>query len=140
MGKYTKYTNRPESKPRPWKVHPIWRGIGCFMLILGPFVAVAAAHYLVEYNMEQGWLPVPADLARTITVPVFNYPVEHLYGDLLAGGVFLLIGTAVVMVIYSLIYAILGPSRFGPLDAPPIRSNPSQRRQYQTPHQRKPRG
>ena len=42
------------------------------------------------------------------------------FGDLLIAGVFLLIGFALIMIVYSIIYSIMGPPRYGPLDAPPV--------------------
>ena len=127
MGKYTRYSSRPEMKPRPWEIHPIWRGIGCLLLVIGPIIAFAAAHFLVNLNLERGWLPIPPELVQTVVLPGLNYPATHFYSDVLAGVALLLIGFALIMVVYSLIYAILGPSRYGPLDSPPIRRPPKGR-------------
>jgi hypothetical protein len=33
-------------------------------------------------------------------------------------GLLLLLGFALIMVIYALVYALVGPSRFGPMDRP----------------------
>jgi hypothetical protein len=106
---------------RPWDVHPIWRGIGCLMAVIGPLLAFSAAHYLVEINFERAWLPFPGEFLQPFTIPLVDYTLPHALASLLVGVVLLLLGFAVIMIVYSAIYAILGPSRYGPLDSPPIR-------------------
>ena len=128
MGKYQRQTKMPE---RPYEVHPIWRGIGCLLIIIGPFVAFAAAHTLVELKIENKWLvkylPVPRDLNNTVRIPEFLMlpidEIEHFYADLLVTGILLLLGFALIMVIYAMMYSMVGPKR-SPLDSPPIRSSP----------------
>ena len=120
MGKYQKLSRQAPPPPRPWAVHPIWRGIGCLMLIIGPIVAVAAAHILLDMNLEQAWFAVPREFAAPFTFSAVNYTVDHFFGDLLLAAVFLLIGFALIMIVYSIIYSIMGPPRYGPLDAPPV--------------------
>ena len=120
MGKYGKLSRQVPPPERPWSVHPIWRGIGCLMILIGPFVAFAAAHILLEMNLEQGWYPIPGEFAGPFTIKGIGYTVDHFFADLLIAGVFLLIGFAILMIIYSIIYSIMGPPRYGPLDAPPV--------------------
>jgi uncharacterized membrane protein YphA (DoxX/SURF4 family) len=119
MGKYGKISMQAPPPPRPWSVHPIWRGIGCLMVLIGPFVAIAAAHILLDMNLEQGWFAIPRELAAPYTLPAANYTITHFFGDLLLAVVFLLIGFSVIMIVYSIIYSIMGPPRYGPLDARP---------------------
>jgi len=90
------------------------------MLLIGPIVAVAAAHILLDMNLERAWFAVPREFAAPYTLPEANYTVTHFFGDLLVAGVFLLIGFALIMIVYSIIYSIMGPPRYGPLDAPPV--------------------
>jgi hypothetical protein len=90
------------------------------MLIIGPIVALAAAHILLDMNLEQAWFAVPPEFAAPFTLPETSYTITHFFGDLLIAGVFLLIGFALIMIVYSIIYSIMGPPRYGPLDAPPI--------------------
>jgi hypothetical protein len=116
---------------RPYEIHPVWRGIGCLIMIIGPFVAFAAAHILVELNMANKWLVVPRSMRNTVTIPeslgLPIDPIEHFYADLLVAGLLLLLGFAVIMVIYAIMYSVMGPKR-SPLDAPPIRHSPGKRR------------
>ncbi len=120
MTRYDKFNRRASMLDRPWKIHPIWRGIGCIMMVIIPIMAYAGAVLLVQENMRQGWLPMPRDLARTITIPMLgSYP--NLLAYLVVALTLSVVGFGVYTAIYALLNAIVGPSRFGPLDVPPVR-------------------
>jgi hypothetical protein len=91
------------------------------LIIIGPIIAFSGAHLLLDMNQEQGWYPVPPELAASFTVPGIDYTINHFLGDLLVGGVLLFIGFAFIMILYAILYSILGPPRYGPLDSPPVR-------------------
>ena len=57
----------------------------------------------------------------SVTLRYLGLTPNHFYGNLMVTGLLLLLGFALIMVIYALVYALVGPSRFGPLDARPIR-------------------
>lgn len=120
MGKYDKFSRMSYSSGRPWELHPVWRGIGCFLILLIPVLAYAGATLLVEANLEQGWVPFSEALVQTVNVPVFG-PVDHLYANLLAAAFLALFGYALLVVVYSLVFRVVGygPPKPGPLDAPP---------------------
>lgn len=104
-------------------MHPIWRGIGCVTFVLGPVIAYAGGRLLVDLNREMRWVAMPYELMRP--VPILDLAtVDHLYADLLVALVLLLLGFALVSVVYGIIYSVLGPSRYGPLDADPHRDLP----------------
>jgi len=84
-------------------------------------MAYIIADLLVKMNLEQGWYPIPAELSRTLRVPFLDFALPHFYINLMVTALLLLIGFALIMVIYTLIYAIAGPGRYGPMDAPPVR-------------------
>jgi hypothetical protein len=135
MGKYDRSSYRTPPPQRPWKIHPIWRGIGCLWFLISPVLAYVIASLLIQYDMKTGFFPVPADLTRPVTIPlarifprnnyipitINNLTISHLYANLLVTAILLLVGFGVVMVIYAIIYSMMGPKRLGPLDAPPIR-------------------
>jgi hypothetical protein len=62
-GKYRKYQayQREDSAPMR-RVHPVWRGIGCLLLIIIPFTSYAASVVLLEQNTRQNWFRIPVDL------------------------------------------------------------------------------
>jgi hypothetical protein len=128
MAKYGKLSQQVAPPPRPWQVHPIWRGIGCLFVLIGPVVAYAAADLLVRSNMDAGWVPTPPELMRTIRIPVLDIAIEHALANLLLTVILLLIGFSIIMVVYAIVYSILGPPRYGPLDSPPIRDSTPRRR------------
>jgi hypothetical protein len=127
MGKYDRSSYRTPPPQRPWKIHPIWRGIGCLWFLISPVLAYAIASLVVKYDLKSGFFPIPFDLARTVTIPlsrffsINNLVVPNLYANLLVSAVLLLVGFGVVMVIYAIIYSLMGPKRLGPMDAKPIR-------------------
>lgn len=127
MSKYDKFNARSRAPERPWKIHPIWRGIGCLMMFLIPLMSYAGAVLLVQANAANGWLPTPRDLARTITLPGIG-GVPFLFANLLVTALLMLIGFGVLTIFYSIIYRMMGPPRYGPLDAPPEQYRPRRRR------------
>jgi hypothetical protein len=121
MGKYTIYSRRPPPKKRPWRVHPIWRGIGCLMLIIIPVLSYAGAVLLLQANMQRGWVPVPAEFMRNVHLPWIGV-INHMTATLIVTILLIFVGFGALMVLYALMYRLVGPSRLGPLDAPPQRS------------------
>jgi hypothetical protein len=135
----SKYGLRQVQPPkRPWKVHPIWRGIGCFLALIGPILALAAAHLLaLELNrvfplpgelLRSRTLAVPPDVTYFIGIAPIGISIAHWYADLILAGLLLLMGFGVIMVIYAVIYGMMGPSRYGPMDSPPVRSSVKKKR------------
>ena len=120
MTKYNQFSPRSHAPKRPWTVHPVWRGIGCLMMIIIPVLSYAGAVLIVQENVKQGWLPVPAEFSRAIAIP-FLGNVEYLFANLLVTIVLSLIGFGIFTSLYSLMYSMLGPSQYGPLDSPPLR-------------------
>lgn len=124
MGRGDYFESRKQVQRRV--IHPIWRGIGCILLVVIPLMSYAGATLLVDANMTQGWYPVPPEMARTVTLPLVG-SVSHLYANLLVAFVLLFLGYALLVIIYSIVYASARP-RYGPYDAPPIRRRRRKRR------------
>jgi hypothetical protein len=97
-------------------IHPVWRGIGCFLLILLPIVAFAGAKILVQTNSRQRWVQMPSELMGAFTLPIIG---RVFYADLALTVILIVIGFAILTVAYSVIYRIIGIPRYGPLDSPP---------------------
>jgi len=120
MGKYDSYNPQSYKAKRSEGVHPVWRGIGCLFMILIPIMAFAGAVLLVQANLEQRWLPTPYELAQPVSLPYFG-SVNYLYAYLLVAVILSLIGFALLSVVYALVYNLVGPSQYGPVDSPPLR-------------------
>jgi len=61
--KYREY--RPErgiSRKERQRIHPVWRGVGCVLMILIPIVGYAGADVLLRLNGKNNWFPLPADM------------------------------------------------------------------------------
>ncbi|MCK4725203.1 MAG: hypothetical protein KAT29_05360 [Anaerolineales bacterium] len=127
MGKYDKYNPQSHMAETPWKIHPVWRGIGCLMILIIPALAFAGAILVVQANADQKWVPIPAELSQSLTLPLFG-TVESILAVVIVAVLLALIGFGVMTIIYSLVYSLIGPPRYGPQDAPPIYNKPNNRR------------
>lgn len=127
MSKYDKFSQGSRMPERPWKIHPIWRGIGCLMMIVIPIMAYAGAVVLVQQNAEQRWLPMPKELTQTVAIP-FLGDVENFIAVVIVTALLMIVGFGVFTILYSMIYSAVGPPRLGPLDAPPVRRSPSKKK------------
>ncbi len=127
--KYRSYI--PDRPPPPREPHPIWRGIGCLMLVITPVIAWILSIILVDLAPSYG-IFLPSELLGYPVMPSFLFQVPGLIGILswiqrqnnlyaILLGTFLL--TVLLMgllaVAYAFLYRLIGPPRYGPLDAPP---------------------
>lgn len=140
MGKYAKYGYK-QIKPRRWKVHPIWRGIGLVLVILVPILSYSGAYLLVRENFKSQWFPIPADLMRSVNFAPLLRIIPELSGvvasfgrvyyiDLALTLLFIIVGFGFLTILYGLLYRSMGPSRYGPVDAEPIRKSPTSAARY----------
>ena len=100
------YTDRPE-------IHPIWRGVGFGMIVLIPIVSYFASLLLIAQNEISKWVAIPPDLMAKTGDP-------YLYIKIGMTIVLSLIVYVVFMLITFIAQRLFGPSRYGPMDAPPI--------------------
>jgi hypothetical protein len=130
MGKYRKSIRVKEKKREQ---HPIWRGIGCLIIIIVPVLSYVTA--LVTFPLYYQAGLVPNDLLGTPQVPTWMWYSPNLAGFvqaiigqanlkamLLLAFVYMLILGGLMSLIYALIYRYFGPPKYGPTDAPPIRA------------------
>jgi hypothetical protein len=127
MAKYGQYSRRPPQKQRPWEIHPVWRGIGCLLMVLIPVISYAGAVLIIRENLIRGWLPIPAQLASRVILPYVG-GVPYFFATLIVAALLTLVGFGLITALYALIYGLVGPSRYGPLDAPPEWGRPNRRR------------
>jgi peptidoglycan/LPS O-acetylase OafA/YrhL len=134
MGKYTKFQRPVMNRSRD--THPIWRGIGCLMMIVVPLVSYAGALKIVEYGLKHYW-PFPAEFLGYIQFPqwVWRAPVLPLLVTPIANfknmgavlvftlGLIVLLA-AIFSTVYAMIYRTMGPSRYTTFDAPPSKYKP----------------
>ena len=102
-----------EKADRKGTVHPIWRGVGIFMMVLVPAMGFGGALLVLDANSHNSWFRIPNQLLVPGT--------DHL---LLVKGILTIIIGAIIyfllMMLTFIIYRIFGPPRLGPQDAPPV--------------------
>jgi len=121
MGKFSKYDSPVKMKSKPYKIHPIWQGIGCLLLILIPIMSYAGGVLFVGANLRNKWVPMPPELYGPPSSP-------GMYGYLAVAVILSLFGFIVFVIFSSILYRFIGPKKT--MDAPPPtkrRKSPSKR-------------
>lgn len=91
-------------------------------MILIPIMSYAAAELLIEQNNSARWVAIPVELAKTVTVPVLgDFP--HFYATLAVMILLMVLGFSVLTVVFAFFWGAVGPPRYGPLDARPLRQS-----------------
>lgn len=96
-------------------MNPIWRGVGCIVLVVMALGGYWAAGFLLDLNQQQHFLP--------FAVPS-NFSIVLFKGVAIPGRVAVQLGAMVLVDIFAyaimvIIYSILNPPKLGPQDAPP---------------------
>ena len=104
-----------QMKPKQ-QMNPIWRGVGCIILLALAIGGYLAAGFLLDLNQHDPFLPfaVPANFSVVIIKGLPAVP----------GRVLVQLGAMVLVDIFAyaflvIIYGIINPPRLGPQDAPP---------------------
>jgi hypothetical protein len=133
MGKYSSSTTLKKSSiSKPKQPNEVLRGIGCMMMVVIPAISIIAAHESVKYALDQKWRIIPYQLLGNPRMPDIAHKlsglytlfkpitkIENFYADALVSLIYMVIISGLISVIYAVIYNIVGPSRYGPTDAPP---------------------
>lgn len=130
MGKYAKYARKPG--PKPERPHPVWRGIGCLLMIIVPTMAYALASILVPVLKASGRLPYQLFMRLQFPDWVWRTVVLRDLAGLLSrvdnfwalvifffASLFLLAG--LFSFAYTAVYQRIGPPRYAGFDVPPSR-------------------
>jgi hypothetical protein len=133
MGKYSSTTQKESSIRKPKGPHPIWRGIGCLMMLIVPAISIVIGKGIVDFALKNKWrlpvellgIPQLPDIIykssglKTIFIPLTRIP--NLYAYIAASIICILVISSVISFIYAVAYRIANPNRYGPLDEPPPR-------------------
>lgn len=93
----------PGPGPFPWRVHPIWRGIGCLLLVIVPIIALGITDWLLTLFEE----PLPSQLTQTLVIPGLG-SFENAYGRILLTIFFSFVLFLLFSIVGSLFYSLLG--------------------------------
>lgn len=114
MGKYSGRMVQEPLRDRNRQAHPVWRGVGLILMLLTPVIAFFGSIALVDANAKEGWVAIPRDLlAKGVGDPL-------LYVKIIVGLVIFMVVTVFFRLITFIFYGAFGPSRYGPLDVPPV--------------------
>lgn len=130
MGKY-RTSSVKAVREKSKQPHYVWRGIGCVIILLVPVMSWALGVETIDFALEQRFT-VPYQLLGTPHYPDFFYkstglmtilsPItntKHFYAYLVAAFLYMIALSGISSMSYALVYRFMGPSRYGPLDAPP---------------------
>jgi len=122
---------RKEEQGRRWRINPAWRGIGCILFLIIPIMAWVGATVILQSNIK---LPLPYEMTKIVVVPFSHVreidkiitQVNHYFqstgfvtGQLFLTVIFLFVGYGILAFLYSVLYMMAGPPRYGPFDVPP---------------------
>ncbi len=113
MGKYSSYQKESKRITEEERTHPIWRGIGFIYMLLTPVLGWFGALVLLEENANQGWMRIPRDMLAPGRDP-------QLYVKIGLAIVIMFLLFVVFQLITFIVYRAFGPSRYGPMDVPPV--------------------
>ncbi len=130
----TKYTvaGRRRGPNEKEQVDPLWRGVGCIMMVVVPAISYFLAWLTVNLAVARDWpmpyqlmgYPVMPDLLMTnqalSPIGLWIEQQQNLYALLLITIAYVVMLGAVIAWLWAALYAHLGPARYGPLDEPPI--------------------
>ncbi|MGZ6346749.1 MAG: hypothetical protein ACXWNC_04150 [Anaerolineales bacterium] len=127
MSKYVKYRVKQDPKK---VMNPIWRGIGCILLVVVPLLAFGLMELLVPVLIKTG--KVPSQLVGYVRFPDWAYKVmiissitrfigslQNLWISIITFFVIVLLLTTIASLLYTWMYSLVGPAQYSALDAPP---------------------
>ncbi len=117
--RYSKYQeDRYQAKP---SIHPIWNGIGCVLFVLLPIIAFMISTEVLRAGSIQQYVDIPRAMLQPYTIPGTGLTLPYFQASLAATAVTTVMLYAIMFVIYAALYRVVGPSRFGPTDSPPLK-------------------
>ncbi len=109
------FTDTAKARELKHQINPVWRGIGCLLVLGLSVTGYLFAGWFLRANLENGWIFLPSQLIYPPNFPAFLPP-----------GFIVRIVVAFLFMIFSygalsFVYALLFPKQLGETDAPPIR-------------------
>jgi peptidoglycan biosynthesis protein MviN/MurJ (putative lipid II flippase) len=121
-----RYAQHERERAAKKRMNPVWRGVGCLLLVALALAGYYFASWFLGANFENGWVFIPNEALNPSFVPAFLFP--YLGG----GGMVKFITAFLFMIlgygILSIAYAILFPIKPGEADMPPVRRSRAKKR------------
>ncbi len=135
MGRHTgSSTQRESSISKSKQPHEIWRGIGCLLMIVIPAISIGAGYETVNLVLKNKWGIIPYQILGKPLMPDIAYElsglryiltpitkIENFYAIAAISLIYMVLISGVISVVYAATYSMVGPSRYGPTDAPPTK-------------------
>jgi len=112
MSRDTRYLSKETQDPNKQPMHPIWRGIGCVLLIVIPFISYVAADYIITNARLFKWVVIPPEMI------IYNFSEPLILVKLLYAAILVCILYLILTAITFLINRFAGAKRYGPYDVP----------------------
>jgi len=127
MEEYASYRRTQHRKP---EINPIWRGIGCILMIVIPVASYIITVAILPSILATGWLPQGLLGRVQFSEGVYNAPTLGAIAQFLSGIDYFWVKLIVFFIVfsllsgflsflYSLFYQWFGPPRYTEVDAPP---------------------
>lgn len=127
---------RYEPPPRKKReLPPIWRGIGCLLLVIIPALAFGLTALFVPIVVKSGLAPF--ELLARVRFPVFLYKapvissiviflssIQFIWVKLIVFVSMLVVLSGLFTLAYTTIYQWIGPPRYSKIDVPPSSHKP----------------
>jgi multisubunit Na+/H+ antiporter MnhB subunit len=104
------FREKDRERAKRKKINPIWRGVGCILVVILGIVG----YFFAGWFMEQGIIYFPAAIRRPAFAPWL--PENALVQGVIAF-LFMLLSYAII----NTIYAVAFPIKLGEKDAPPMK-------------------
>jgi hypothetical protein len=120
MGRETiRYVGEEERILQGKRMHPVWRGVGCLVIVILGIMGYFLSGILLQANIENHWVYIPPQIMAPAFAP---WLPPGTFIRIIVGLLAIMLGYTVI----SVVYAILFPIKPGETDVPPLRK--SQRR------------
>lgn len=107
-----RYRQLDKDREERKRMNPVWRGVGCLLLVAFAAVGYVFSGWLLGANAQYGWLYIPPEIVQPPFIPrwlPYGFTPRFVVGFL-----FLLLGFGLV----SFVYAIMFPIKPSETDAP----------------------
>lgn len=115
MGRGTySFRDTQRERERSKEMNPIWRGVGCIMILLMAAGGYWFADWFLGANADNSWIVIPTQVITTPFLPA--WVPNGLMVKLIVGFLFMMFGFGLL----SFVYAILFPIQPGETDVPQL--------------------
>ena len=117
-----RFRQMDEEREKKKRLNPLWRGIGCFMMMMLSLGGYLFSDWFLRQNALNNWIFLPPEVIRPSFLPPWVPPGALV--SFVVALIFLIMSYGIV----SLAYAVAFPHKLGETDVPPLRrTGPSRR-------------